>query len=389
MSPPLAPSDAADIIRRDTYTKQDIVRLLTAQAPDTVEGIRAAAEAVLLREIGDAVHYRGLVEFSNECAMDCLYCGIRRGNTAVRRYTLDRVEILEAARWCAESGYGSIVLQSGERRDTAFVNLVEDVVRSIKDTTRSARLPRGLGITLSVGEQSPETYARFFAAGAHRYLLRIETTNPGLFARIHPAGQTLERREECLRSLREIGYQVGTGVMIGLPGQTLEMLADDVLFFRELDVDMVGMGPYIVHARTPMAEGPQPGRRPEDTLRLALLMVSVVRLVMKDVNIAATTALQAMDPEGREKGLRHGANIIMPQLTPAEARKDYLLYDGKPCMDESRQACRQCLEARIHACGRRIAVDDWGDSRHFRDRRGNKPAADGRGSAPETSQAGP
>ena len=357
------------ILRRGEYTRDDLVRLLAARDGDAAEAIRAAAEAVLLREVGDAVHYRGLVEFSNECAMNCLYCGIRRGNAAVRRYTLSGPEILDAARWCAESGYGSIVLQSGERREAEFADFVEDAVRAIKAATRSERLPRGLGITLSVGEQTPEAYARFFAAGAHRYLLRIETTNPGLFAGIHPAGQTLRRRMACLRSLREIGYQVGTGVMIGLPGQTLEMLADDVLFFRTFDVDMVGMGPFIVHARTPMAGWPPSDRAPEDTLRLALRMVAVVRLVMKDINIAAATALQAMDPDGREKGLRHGANIIMPQLTPTEVRKDYLLYEGKPCLDEGRQDCRRCLETRIRLCGRRIASDDWGDSRHFRLRR--------------------
>jgi len=363
--PDCGPDEAVAIIRRGEYTKGDIVRLLAARSPEGVEVIRSAAETVLLGQVGKAVYYRGLVEFSNECAMNCLYCGIRRGNVDVRRYTLTRGEILDAAQWCADSGYGSIVLQSGERCDPAFVDFVEDVVRAIKENTRSARLSAGLGITLSVGEQAPETYARFLAAGAHRYLLRIETTNPDLFARIHPAGQSLERRMACLRSLRKTGYQVGTGVMIALPGQTLEMLADDVLFFRSFDVDMIGMGPYIPHAQTPMAEWPQPGRTPGDTLQLALLMVSVVRLVMRDINIAATTALQAMDPEGREKGLRHGANVIMPQLTPTDVRKDYLLYDGKPCIDEDRQDCRRCLEARIRSCGRQIAVDDWGDSRHF------------------------
>lgn len=363
-----SPAEAVGIIQRDSYTRDDILRLLGAKRPDTAEAIRAAAESVLLREVGDLVHYRGLVEFSNECAMNCLYCGIRRDNAAVHRYTLSHEAILDAARWCAESGYGSIVLQSGERRDAGFVDGVEAVVRAIKRETRSARLPEGLGITLSVGEQSLETYTRFFAAGAHRYLLRIETTDPGLFARIHPAGQTLERRMESLRSLRSAGFQIGTGVMIGLPGQTLEMLADDIRFLRGFDVDMVGMGPYIAHAQTPMAGWPRPACTPAETLELALRMVAVVRLVMKDINIASTTALQAIAPDGREKGLRHGANVIMPQLTPTEVRRDYQLYEGKPCLDEARQDCRRCLEMRIKAVNRRLAVDDWGDSRHFQRR---------------------
>jgi biotin synthase len=252
------PACADDIICGDPHIHGDLVRLLAARDPKTMEVIRAAAETVLLREVGNVVHYRGLLEFSNECAMNCLYCGIRRDNGAVRRYTLGVEDILNAARWCAESGYGSIVLQSGERRDPAFVDFVETIVRAIKTATRSARLPGGLGITLCVGEHTPEAYERFYAAGAHRYLLRIETTDPGLFARIHPAGQTLERRMACLRSLRSIGYQVGSGVMIGLPGQTLDMLADDVLFLREFDMDMVGMGPYIVHAQTPWRRGRRP-----------------------------------------------------------------------------------------------------------------------------------
>lgn len=367
------PEEAAEIIRRSEFTRQDIVRLLSARSPEAAEVIRAAAEAVLLREVGNAVHYRGLVEFSNECAMNCLYCGIRRDNGKVRRYTLGQSEILKAARWCARSGFGSLVLQAGERRDRAFVDLVEGAVRTIKEKTRSPRLPGGLGITLSVGEQSPETYARFFAAGAHRYLLRIETTDPALFARIHPPGQSLERRKACLRSLRKIGYQVGTGVMIGLPGQTVEMLADDVLFFRKIDADMVGMGPYIPHAHAPMATWPKDSFTPAKRLNLALRMVAVVRLVMRDINIAATTALQAIDPEGREKALRHGANVIMPLLTPAERRRDYLLYDGKPCLDEAPDDCRRCLEERIRRCGRRIAMNEWGDSLHFERRRSQVP----------------
>ena len=281
------------------------------------------------------------------------------------RYLLTEDEIVASALWCADKGYGSVVLQSGERHDATFVDLVERSVRRIKSESVSQRLPHGVGITLCVGEQSREAYERFYAAGAHRYLLRIETSSPDLFAAIHPQQQAFARRVECLRTLRDIGFQVGTGVMIGLPGQTREHLADDILFFREMDVDMIGMGPYIPHKDTPLAaQHDAYGWPSADAYRTALLMIAVVRITLKDVNIAATTALQAMRPLGREEGLTFGANVVMPQLTPMQVRKDYLLYEGKPCLDESAEQCLGCLEARIQSVGRTIGYDRWGDPRH-------------------------
>ncbi|MDD2709124.1 MAG: [FeFe] hydrogenase H-cluster radical SAM maturase HydE [Verrucomicrobiae bacterium] len=342
----------------------DVAALLMATDEDG-GAIRAGAEEVLLRYCGSKVRFRGLVEFSNVCRCDCFYCGIRAGNREVQRYTLGREEIVEAALWCAEQGYGSVVLQSGERRDEEFIRLTESCVREIKERSRSARLPRGVGITLCVGEQTRETYARFFAAGAHRYLLRIETTSPELFAKIHPPRQSLESRIQCLRDLRETGFQVGTGVMIGLPGQTAADLARDILFFREMDMDMIGMGPFIAHRQTPLGkqikDDPEGKRR---ILDLSLRMIAVTRLVLRDVNIAATTALQAMHPLGREMGLRHGANVIMPQATPVRVRRNYQPYEGKPCMDESVTQCRGCLVERIKGLGRELSADDWGDSAH-------------------------
>jgi biotin synthase len=349
--------DARDVLRR----------ILTADDPDEIEVIREAAEKTLLRHCGDAVALRGLVEFSNRCTLDCRYCGIRRGNRALRRFSLTLAEVVGCARWCAAQGYGSLVLQSGERRDAAFVRRVEEMVRAIKAATRSAGLPDGLGITLCVGEQAPETYARWFAAGAHRYLLRIETSSPELFARLHPEDQHWETRVSCLAVLREIGYQVGSGVMIGLPGQTIEHLVDDLLFFRDKDLDMIGMGPYLPHVQAALsgvgAVPPAPER-----LRLGLRMIAGARLLLSDVNIAATTALQAMADDGRERGLAFGANVIMPQLTPQRVRSMYTLYDGKPCLDESAGQCAECLERRIAFAGRRILNDAWGDSAHFASR---------------------
>jgi biotin synthase len=356
-----------EILRKRSFDRRDVVELLSATAPDKIELIRARAEKVLLTEgTGAAVFFRGLIEFSNVCVNDCDYCGIRRSNGHVRRYTLSEEEIAGAARWCDEQGYGSVVLQSGERRDEEFVSFVERVVRRIKAESRSERLPDGLGVTLSLGEQEPEAYRRFFDAGAHRYLLRIETTSPDLYKRIHPPRQTLRRRTACLASLKEIGFQVGTGVMIGLPGQTVGDLADDILFFRDRDVDMIGMGPYIVHRDTPMSVYEQEiGARRAEILRRSLLMIAAARIVLRNVNIAATTALQAIDPTGREEGLRFGANVIMPQATPLRVRRDYLLYEGKPCLDETPDHCRGCLTMRIESVGRKAALGAWGDPLHF------------------------
>lgn len=368
---PAAPTDPAVTEALEAHragrdlARGQIAALLGACAPGDIAAIRQAADAELKARCGDEVFFRGIVEFSNVCAGDCLYCGIRAGNASVERYTLDEDEIVDSALWCADKGYGSIVLQSGERRDEAFVGLVERAVARIKRDSVSAALPRGLGITLCVGEQPREAYERWFRAGAHRYLLRIETTSPRLFAAIHPPRQTLEGRIRCLYTLRDVGYQVGTGVMIGLPGQTLGDLADDILFFRDMDVDMIGMGPYIVHRQTPMAVHEDENRAAAGAIyQRALLMIAVTRLVLRDVNIAATTALQAMKPTGREEGLTYGANVIMPQLTPTRVRKEYQLYEGKPCLDESADQCAACLAGRIRSVGRRIGYNQWGDSRH-------------------------
>lgn len=347
-------------------SRDRIVSLLGTDDPGELEAARRSAEELTLSALGNRVYYRGLIEFSNICSLNCLYCGIRRDNSGMRRYTASIAQITEASRWCAEAGFGSIVLQSGERTDPAFVDFVEEAVVSVKNSTVSERLPQGLGITLCVGEQSRETLRRFRKAGAHRYLLRIETTNPALFRSIHPGGQTMESRLSCLRILREEGFAVGTGVMIGLPGQTIEMLADDLLFYRDNDFDMFGMGPFIPHHNTPMGKG---SILPDsERMRLSLLMIGLARLLTVTTNIAATTALQALDPIGREKGLSWGANVVMPSVTPGEFRKEYLLYDGKPCTDENRQDCLNCLKKRVEMAGRVVAVDEWGDPVHYKAR---------------------
>ena len=281
---------------------------------------------------------------------------------------MTKEEILECARFAHRNSYGSLVLQSGERDDHEFVDLVKDIVREIKRESRDA-----LGITLCCGEQTEETYRRWFESGAHRYLLRIESSDPKFYARLHPADQDFEQRVECLRSLGRTGYQVGTGVMIGLPGQTAEHLANDIAFFKEMDIDMIGMGPYVLHEDTPLApEVVNTAEEKRRRLRLSLRMIALTRIVTKDVNIAATTALQALDPKGREKALLAGANVVMPNLTPTKYREDYLLYENKPCAGEDSDMCRGCLDRRIQSIGETVGWDKWGDSKHFFARQSDK-----------------
>ena len=322
------------------------------------------AYAVKTSVWGRRVALRGLVEFSNVCSKNCLYCGIRRGNPDVVRYRMDEGEIFSAVEWAAENRYGSVVLQSGEMTSEENASFVERVVSRIH-----GRFGDTLGITLSLGEQSEDTYRRWRAAGAHRYLLRIESSNPDLYARIHPADHSWHNRLNCLRTLRNVGFIVGTGVMIGLPGQTTEDLAADVVFFRDEGVDMIGMGPYLVHPGTPLAaKAPRQDRK--TLLELTLRMIAATRLTIPDANIASTTALQAIDSEGREKGLLAGANVIMPNVTPLKYRGEYLLYPDKPCLGEESELCRGCLERRVKSIGEEIAWGERGDPLHFTGRQG-------------------
>lgn len=345
-----------------SLTRDELATLLAITDPLDLRLLHAAAYRVKAAEVGTTVYFRGIVEFSNLCVKNCDYCGIRRDNQAVERYAMSVEEIVAAARWAHAGGYGSMVLQSGERSDEAFVAIVVETLRAIHDATGGE-----LGITLSLGEQSPATLRRWHDAGAHRYLLRIESSNPALYASLHPEDHDWAARRACLDHLRAAGYQVGTGVMIGLPGQSLFDLADDLLFFRDLDLDMIGMGPFIPHADTPLGHLAA-SFDAEAQLELGLRMIAVARLLLRDVNIASTTALQALAPTGRELGLLAGANIIMPNITDTKYRRAYQLYDGKPCLDENGDQCRDCLERRIAAIGETIGYGARGDSPRFRKR---------------------
>lgn len=334
-----------------------------AENRQVLDALGQKGRQVLEEHRGTEVYYRGLLEFSNLCARDCHYCGIGASNRNISRFTLDIPAMVETARWCAENGYGSLTLQSGERNDPAFTDLVTEAVQAIKAATTGSRLPEGLGITLCVGEQSRQVLEGFLEAGAHRYLLRVETTNPRLYAELHPETDGgLAQRTENLRLLKELGFQVGSGVMIGLPGQTTEDLARDLHFFVEEGIHMVGMGPYLPHRDRELTR--QGCTLLEDRRRfgLGLAMVSLTRILLPRANIAATTALQALNPLGRELGLEHGANILMPLVTPSGVRESYQLYDNKPCIDDGLEECRDCLASRVARTRRPVAYDAWGDS---------------------------
>ncbi|MGM0444540.1 MAG: [FeFe] hydrogenase H-cluster radical SAM maturase HydE [Fibrobacterota bacterium] len=340
----------------------EIADILADTDPATAKELFSAAYAVKAENVGTVAYFRGIIECSNICTKDCYYCGIRKGNRQVERYSMDPEDIYREALQADQFNYGSIVIQAGERQDPAFIAMIENILRRIKEATEGR-----IGITLSLGEQSRETYRRWFEAGAHRYLLRIETSDPDLYAQLHPADHSYEARVQALRDLRDTGYQVGTGFMMGLPGQTYRQMARDILFLDELDIDMVGMGPYIPHGNTPLGRDLPPLSDAEKRrlLNLGLRMIAMARLTLRDVNIAATTALQALAQDGREQGLQAGANVIMPNLTETVYRPNYSLYENKPCTDENAGMCRGCLQRRIESIGETIGYNQWGDSPHF------------------------
>lgn len=298
-----------------------------------------AADEIRRHYIGDEVHLRGIIEFSNYCVRNCHYCGLRAANTGLPRYRMSPDEIVFIAERAAQLGFGTVVLQSGE--DPAWDGpALAEVVHKIKRQT-------GLAITLSVGDRPREDYALWREAGADRYLLKHETADPELFRRLRP-GTTLAGRLTALRHLRELGYQVGSGNIVGLPGQPLSSLADDVALLQELDVEMAGIGPFIPHPHTPLASA-SPG-----AVDLTLRALAVSRLAMPWAHLPATTALGTADPEGRQKALRSGANVVMPNVGPTEYRTLYQIYPGKICIDEGAEKCLCCLGGMIESLGRTI-----------------------------------
>lgn len=354
-----------EILQKDFLEREDIIRLLASQGDEMKLLLKKALEVKLAR-LDNHVHLRGLIEFSNICRKSCLYCGVRSDNKKVEHYTLSEDEVVECAKLAHQLGYGSVAIQSGERSDKEFVDTITRILHRIKAIDNGA-----LGITLSLGEQTPEVYRQWFEAGAHRYLLRIESSNEDLYYKIHPRDERhdFHKRLDCIDSLLSIGYQTGTGVMVGLPFQTLEILADDLLFFKKKDVAMVGMGPFIPHPDTPLYLYADQIPSVEDRMNLTLKMIAVLRLMMPEINMVAATANQTIDPMGREKAIMAGANVIMPNLTPNEYREDYLIYPDKACVSDKPEECFSCLDIRMKAIGHEILYNAWGDSVAFTKKR--------------------
>ena len=338
-----------------------VKNILLQTDKDEIKKTFQEAKTIKQNTLGHNVYLRGLIELSNICTKDCFYCGIRKSNHSVNRYLMTKDEIIASAMFAFEKGFGSIVLQSGERDDENFITFIENIIEEINYLTSQQ-----LRITLSLGEQTNETYKHWFNAGAQRYLLRIETSNESLYNKIHPTDHSYSNRVNCLSVLKEIGFQLGTGVMIGLPFQTIEDLVNDILFFKNMDIDMIGMGPFIEHSQTPLFGQPVViASSPSHLLELSLKMIAATRIFLPKINIAATTALQALDPFGREKGINAGANVIMPNVTLTQYRKDYLLYEDKPCVNDLADDCFDCVVKRIEMTGQKVALFSNGDSLNF------------------------
>ena len=341
--------DRIDLLRQTkTLDPDDMRRLLESMTDGDEEYLFENARQVCREHYGTSVFLRGLIEFSSWCRNDCLYCGLRRSNRKALRYRLTKEEILTCARQGYELGFRTIVLQSGE--DPFYTD--EDlclIVSGIKEAHPD------LAVTLSIGEKDRESYQKYHDAGADRYLLRQETSDPAHYRFLHPEPLTIENRKRCLKDLKEIGYQTGCGIMVGSPGQTMEHILEDLYFMAQFEPHMVGIGPFIPHKDTPFSD--QTAGTAKDTLHL----LSVIRLMLPSVLLPATTALGTIDPLGREKGILAGANVIMPNLSPSGVRDKYLLYDGKICTGDEAAECRRCVERRMERIGYHVdpGRGDW------------------------------
>ncbi len=354
-------TSVSKILADEKYDREAVITLLKSSGADRELLFTKAAE-IKQEYIGNKVHLRGLIELTNRCYKNCYYCGIRASNKKVKRFTVGLPEIEQAIKFTYDNNYGSIVIQSGELQSEEFTNSIENILSSIKKIGKGT-----LGVTLSCGEQSMETYRRWKEAGATRYLLRIESSDKDLYYKLHPNNKkhNFEDRLKALKYLRNCGYQTGTGVMIGLPFQTIENLADDLLFMRNLDIDMCGMGPYIEHADTELYKYRKKVPPKETRVDLSLKMIAILRIMMKDINIASTTAMQTLINGGREMALKAGANIVMPNTTPGLYREQYALYNNKPGINEEAEDSKQSIEKMIERAGCIVAYGEMGNSRHF------------------------
>ncbi|SMC18069.1 biotin synthase [Clostridium acidisoli DSM 12555] len=321
----------------NSLTKEEIINILNDD--EHKEALYKAADRVRKKYMGDEVHLRGLIEFSNICKRNCMYCGLRSGNKNIKRYRLMPDEIIELARKGAGYGYKTFVLQSGED-DFYTVEKMQYIISSIKKFN--------VAVTVSIGEKTFEEYKAYREVGADRYLIRIETTDKNLYDAMDP-NMSHENRKRCLSDLKKLGYEVGSGSLVGLPNQTIESIADDILFFKEIGADMIGIGPFIPNGDTPLKDAKG------GDFHLSLKVMALTRILLKDINIPATTAMETLDKNGRIIALQAGANVVMPNVTEGEYRKLYALYPGKICVSDTPAHCRGCITGKITGIGRFVS----------------------------------
>ena len=335
------------VTKEYSLNKDEITYLLKYAKDDLFKAANTQRE----KFVGNEVHLRGLIEFSNICRCNCQYCGLQNQNKNLQRYRLSEEEIIEFAENGAKLGYKTIVLQSGE--DSFFT--VEKIVKIIKEIKKF-----NVAVTLSIGERTFEEYKEFKEAGADRYLIRIETTDENLYKRLHP-NMSFENRIRCLKDLRKLNYEVGSGCLVGLPNQTIESLANDILFFKKMNFDMIGIGPFIKNPDTPLANA----ENQMDNFLMSLKVMAITRLLLPDINIPATTAMETLNPEGRIIALKSGANVVMPNITGEKYKKNYKIYPNKICLDERPEKCKNCISAKILSIGRNVSNDFGFRSKNF------------------------
>lgn len=320
------------------FSRNDIIEILKDDSNN--DWLFSLADKTRKEYVGDGVHLRGLIEFSNICKRQCKYCGLRCEDKFIDRYRISKENIISYAEHAVNMGYKTIVLQSGE--DEYYnTDLMCEIIAGIKKL--------GVALTLSIGEKTYEEYKAFKEAGADRYLIRIETTDKTLYNQMHP-NMDFDNRVRCLENLGRLGYEVGTGCLVGLPNQTIESLADDILFFKEINADMVGIGPFIPHPHTPLKDSAT------GSFTLALKVMALTRILLKDINIPATTAMETLNPNGRIIALQSGANVVMPNVTTTEYRAKYEIYPNKICINENPDKCKGCISAKIQSIGRTVST---------------------------------
>lgn len=320
------------------FSRNDIIEILKDDSNN--DWLFSLADKTREEYVGDEVHLRGLIEFSNICKRQCKYCGLRCEDKFIDRYRISKENIISYAEHAVNMGYKTIVLQSGE--DEYYnTDLMCEIIEGIKKL--------GVALTLSIGEKTYEEYKAFKESGADRYLIRIETTDKTLYNQMHP-NMDFDNRVRCLENLGRLGYEVGTGCLVGLPNQTIESLADDILFFKEINADMVGIGPFIPHPHTPLKDSAT------GSFTLALKVMALTRILLKDINIPATTAMETLNPNGRIIALQSGANVVMPNVTTTEYRAKYEIYPNKICINENPDKCKGCISAKIQSIGRTVST---------------------------------